>query len=136
MGLIFAVAILGVSVMSAHAQAPWYGNGGYYGGQNARYSRVNPNDMRKAYEKGYKQGEKDGKNDATTAMSVTGITAATAATSSSERIRTGMTGDIGTVTTATLDTTAIAGQAIHVTVTAASLAYRYLIKKERSLRLS
>ena len=64
MGLIFAVAILGVSVMSAHAQAPWYGNGGYYGGQNARYSRVNPNDMRKAYEKGYKQGEKDGKNDA------------------------------------------------------------------------
>jgi hypothetical protein len=67
MGLIFAVAILGVSVISAHAQAPRYGNGGnggYYGGQNGRFSRVNPNDVRKAYDKGYKQGEKDGKNDA------------------------------------------------------------------------
>jgi len=64
MVLVFAVAILGISVMSAHAQAPYYGNGGYYGQQNSRYNRVNPNDMRKAYDKGYKQGEKDGKNDA------------------------------------------------------------------------
>jgi len=64
MGLIFAVAILGVSVISAHGQAPWYGNGGYYGNQNGRYSRVSQRDMQKAYEKGYKQGEKDGKNDA------------------------------------------------------------------------
>jgi hypothetical protein len=64
MGLVFAVAILGVSVLSAHGQVPYYGNGGYYGGQNSRYSRMSQHDMQKAYEKGYKQGEKDGKNDA------------------------------------------------------------------------
>src|SRR5947209_13766851 len=63
MTLVFAVAILGFSVVHAHGQAPYYGNGGYYP-QNGRYSRVSSNDMRKAYDKGYKQGEKDGKRDA------------------------------------------------------------------------
>ena len=65
MGLLFAVAILGFSVINAHGQAPWYGNNGGYYPQNGRYTRVSSNDMRKAYDKGYKQGEKDGKNDAT-----------------------------------------------------------------------
>jgi hypothetical protein len=64
MTLILGVALLGFSVINAHGQAPWYGNGGYYGQQNGRWNRVSQNDLRKAYDKGYKQGEKAGKNDA------------------------------------------------------------------------
>ena len=61
MALVFAVAILGFSVINAHGQAPYYGNGGYYPQQNGRYSRVSQRDIQKSYERGYKQGEKDGK---------------------------------------------------------------------------
>ena len=61
MALFFAVAILAFSVINARGQVPYYGNGGYYP-QNGRYSRVSSNDMRKAYDRGYKQGEKDGKH--------------------------------------------------------------------------
>ena len=68
MGLVFAVAILGFSVMNAHGQGrydPYYGgNGGYYPQQNGRYGRVSQREIQKAYERGYKQGQKDGKRDA------------------------------------------------------------------------
>lgn len=69
MALVFAVAILGFSVINAHGQAPWYGNGGYGNGgyypqQNGRWGGVSQRDIQKAYERGYKQGQRDGKNDA------------------------------------------------------------------------
>lgn len=66
MAFVLAGAFLVFSVVSAHGQAPWYGNGGYGNGgyypqQNGRYGRVSQREVQKAYERGFKQGEKDGK---------------------------------------------------------------------------
>jgi hypothetical protein len=72
MMFVLAVALFGaLSVTSAHGQwrdrdDDWNRNNGriYRSDRNDRWGRVSQKDLRKAYERGFKQGEKDGKRDA------------------------------------------------------------------------